>query len=52
MIIGSLTGRNQVVDHGGTPTDPSDDQFLEFHGVVKFVGHSEDYCTAIVQAIG
>ncbi|TDO50750.1 hypothetical protein EV643_104248 [Kribbella sp. VKM Ac-2527] len=24
-----------LIDHGGTPTDPSDDEFLEFLGVVK-----------------
>jgi len=24
-----------LVDHGGTPSDPSDDEFLEFLGVVK-----------------
>jgi hypothetical protein len=24
-----------LIDHGGTPTDPSDDEFLEFRGFVK-----------------
>ena len=35
------------VDHGGTPTDPSDDTFLEFLGVVKeSTGRSDDFCEA------
>ena len=35
------------VDHGGTPADPSDDQFLEFLGVVKgSTGRSDDFCAA------
>ena len=38
-----------LVDHGGTPTDPSDDEFLEFLGVVKeSTGRSDDYCEAAV----
>jgi hypothetical protein len=36
-----------LVDHGGTPTDPSDDEFLEFLGVVKeSTGRSDDFCEA------
>jgi hypothetical protein len=31
-----------LVDHGGTPTDPSDDEFLEFLGVTMEVGHNSD----------
>ena len=38
-----------LIDHGGTPTDPSDDEFLEFLGVVKeSTGRSDDYCEAAV----
>ena len=38
-----------LVDHGGTPADPSDDEFLEFLGVVKeSTGRSDDYCAAVV----
>jgi hypothetical protein len=38
-----------LLDHGGTPTDPSDDEFLEFLGVVKeSTGRSDDFCEAAV----
>jgi hypothetical protein len=38
-----------LVDHGGTPTDPSDDEFLEFLGVVKeSTGRNDDFCEAAV----
>jgi hypothetical protein len=30
-----------LVDHGGTPTDPSDDEFLAFLGVVKGTGRAD-----------
>ena len=34
-----------LVDHGGTPTDPSDDQFLGFLGFVKdSTGRGDDFC--------
>lgn len=34
-----------LVDNGGTPTDPSDDQFLEFLGDVKDpTGRNDDFC--------
>ena len=37
-----------LVDHGGTPTDPSDDAFLADLGVVKVTGRSDtaerDFC--------
>lgn len=36
-----------LIDHGGTPTDPSDDEFLEFLGEVKgSTGRSDDFCEA------
>ena len=38
-----------LVDHNGTPTDPSDDEFLEFLGEVKgSTGRSDDFCEAAV----
>ena len=41
-----------LVDHGGTPTDPSDDEFLEFLGVVKeSTGRTDDFCEAAVPAL-
>lgn len=42
-----------LLDHGGTPGDPSDDEFLEFLGTVKdSTGRTDDFCEAIVAAIG
>jgi hypothetical protein len=42
-----------LVDDGGTPTDPSDDEFLDFLGVVKgSTGRSDDFCEAAVPALG
>ena len=36
-----------LFDHGGTPVDPSDDEFLEFLGVVKeSTGRTDDLCEA------
>lgn len=41
-----------LVDHAGTPTDPLDDHFLEFLGVVKeSTGRSDDFCSAVVAAL-
>ena len=38
-----------LIDDGGTPTDPFDDEFLEFIGVVKeSTGRSDDFCAAAV----
>lgn len=38
-----------LIDHGGTPNDPSDDEFIEFLGVVKgSTGRNDDYCPAAV----
>jgi hypothetical protein len=37
-----------LVDDAGTPSDPSDDVFLEFLGQVKgSTGRSDDYCAAL-----
>lgn len=41
-----------VVDHGGTPTDPSDDVELSFEQIKGSTGRSDDYCAAVVDAIG
>jgi hypothetical protein len=36
-----------LVDHGGTPADPSNDEFLEFLGVAKEpTGRNADFCEA------
>jgi hypothetical protein len=41
-----------LVDHGGTPADPSDDEFLADLGVVKgSTGRSDDFCEAAVPAL-
>ena len=41
-----------VVDHAGTPTDPSDDVFVEDHGMVKgSTGRSDDFCEAVVPVL-
>jgi hypothetical protein len=41
-----------LVDHNGTPTDPADDEFLAFLGVVKeSTGRSDDFCAALVTAL-
>jgi hypothetical protein len=41
-----------LVDDGGTPTDPSDDEELAFLGVVKdSTGRSDDFCEAAVSAL-
>jgi hypothetical protein len=41
-----------IVDHAGTPADPSDDVFLEDLGMVKgSTGRSDDFCAAVVPAL-
>jgi len=41
-----------LIDNGGTPADPSDDEFLDFLGFVKeSTGRSDDACAASVQAL-
>ena len=38
-----------LIDNGGTPDDPFDDEFLEFVGFVKdSTGRSDDFCDAAV----
>jgi hypothetical protein len=45
-----------LIDHSGTPGDPSDDEFLEFLGETKSAGHFEtadrDFCADIAEFIG
>ena len=56
---GKAIGRNPgqirfeiLVDHAGTPTDPSDDVFLADLGVVKgSTGRSDDFCETAVPAL-
>ena len=40
-----------VVDHGGTPTDPSDDIELSFTQIKGSTGRTDDYCEAIIDSI-
>jgi hypothetical protein len=41
-----------LIDDGGTPTDPSDDEFLAYLGQVKgSTGRSDDFCAAAVPAL-
>ncbi len=40
-----------VVDHGGTPNDPSDDTELDFRIVKESTGRSDDFCDAAVPAL-
>ena len=41
-----------LVDHGGTPTDPTDDEFLADLGEVKgSTGRSDDICEAALPAL-
>ncbi len=40
-----------VVDHGGTPNDPSDDEELALRVVRDSTGRSDDFCGAVVPAL-
>lgn len=40
-----------LVDHGGTPTDPSDDVVLDEELVKGSTGRSDDFCEAAVPAL-
>jgi hypothetical protein len=55
---GTAIGRNPgqvrfefVVDHGGTPTDPSDDVLLKERLVKGSTGRSDDFCEAVVPVL-
>jgi hypothetical protein len=41
-----------LIDHGGSPTDFTDDEFIEFLGIVKeSTGRGDDFCAAVVPAL-
>jgi hypothetical protein len=40
-----------LVDHGGTPNDPDDDQVLAQEVVKSSTGRSDDFCEAAVSAL-
>jgi hypothetical protein len=41
-----------LIDHNGTPLDPTDDEFLAFLGFVKeSTGRTDDFCAAAVPAL-
>jgi hypothetical protein len=55
---GKAIGRNPgqirlefIVDHGGTPTDPSDDVLLAQEIVKESTGRSDDFCETVVPAL-
>ena len=55
---GKAIGRNPgqvrfllVVDHGGTPADPSDDTAISFEQVKGSTGRSDDFCEVVVPAL-
>ena len=53
--IGKDTGNVRfeiLIDHGGTPSDPSDDEFIAELGTVKEpTGRNGDFCATIVPAL-
>jgi hypothetical protein len=40
-----------IIDHGGTPNDPSDDQVLSEELVKGSTGRTDDFCGAVVPAL-
>ena len=55
---GKAIGRNPgqsryeiLIDHGGTPNDPSDDEVIDFQRVKGSTGRSDDFCEAVVPAL-
>lgn len=41
-----------LIDHNGTPTDPTDDEVLDFIRVVKeSTGRTDDFCAAVVPVL-
>ena len=39
------------VDHGGTPSDPSDDTEISFEQVKGSTGRTDDFCEVVVPAL-
>jgi hypothetical protein len=55
---GKAIGRNPgqvrfelLVDHGGTPSDPSDDTEISFEQVKGSTGRTDDFCEVVVPAL-
>jgi hypothetical protein len=55
---GKAIGRNPgqvrfelVVDHGGTPNDPSDDTEISFEQIKGSTGRTDDFCEVVVPAL-
>ena len=55
---GKAIGRNPgqvrfklVVDHGGTPNDPTDDTEISFEQVKGSTGRTDDFCEVVVPAL-
>jgi hypothetical protein len=55
---GEAIGRNPgqvrfelLVDHGGTPSDPSDDTEISFELVKESTGRTDDFCEVVVPAL-
>ena len=40
-----------LIDHGGTPNDPSDDEFISERLIKGSTGRSDDICAAVVSAL-
>jgi hypothetical protein len=40
-----------LLDHGGTPTDPSDDELIRVEGVSGSTGRTDDFCAATIAAL-
>jgi hypothetical protein len=40
-----------LVDHGGTPTDPSDDELISFDVVRESTGRNDDFCEAVIPVL-
>jgi hypothetical protein len=40
-----------LLDHGGTPNDPDDDELLDFRVLKDSTGRSDDFCAAAVAAL-
>ena len=41
-----------LIDNGGTPADPSDDEELDFLGIIKGpTGRTDDFCEAVVPVL-
>jgi hypothetical protein len=41
-----------LIDNAGTPSDPSDDEFVEFLGLVKeSTGRTDDFCAVVVPVL-